>query len=131
MTSIAYTTPTDESPNNSEICYNRHSHMFDVIVSGEKIDEVACYGDGEGSILIYLALREAEEAQVDAAYHRTQAARYVLTTYPRACYIGWRDAFQIVAPIFHPQIIVTRPNGYTVHANLNAGLGAVVDVVTF
>jgi hypothetical protein len=111
--------------------YNRHSHMFDVYVRGEKIAEEACYGDGEASLLLYLALQEAEEIAADEAYRRMSAAKRVISAYPQAAFIGHREALQIDAPITAPFLTVCRPNGYTVHQTLNGKLGAVVMSVAF
>ena len=127
---------TDRNPSPSdptEIRYNADTHFFDVLFCGEKVAEEACYGDAEASHLLYLALREAEEAQADAAYRRARMAGYLLDTYPQAVYLNWREVFLMDPPraILAPQIIVTRPNGYTVHLELNGGLGAVVEVLTF
>ena len=133
MTIITRTDETRNHDDATEIQYNRHSHMFDVFFCGEKIAEEACYGDAEASRLIYLALREAEESQADAAYRRARMAGYLLDTYPQAVYLNWREVFLMdpPRPILAPHIIITRPNGYTVHLQLNGALGAVVEVLTF
>lgn len=122
---------TQASSDESEIIYNRHSHMFDVFVRGEKIAEDACYGDGEASLLLYIALRDADEAQADSAYQRTVAARYILRTYPHACYIGWRAATQSLPELTQPHIVVTLPDGYAVHTVLHGAFGALIERVRF
>lgn len=133
MSILQHNTPDRNLDDYSAITYNPATHQFDVSCFGQVVASEWCYGDAEASRLIYLALREAEEAQADAAYRRARMAGYLLDTYPQAVYLNWREVFLMdpPRPILAPQIIVTRPNGYTVHLELNGGLGAVLEVLTF
>lgn len=131
MTIVSETTPDRNHPQPTSIEYNRHTHMFDVLYCGEKIAEESCYGDGEASLLIYIALREADEVAADEAYRRTVAARHILRTYPGAAFIGHREATRIHATLTQPYIVTTLPDGYAVHHVLLGTFGALIERVRF
>lgn len=66
-----------------------------------------------------------------ARLKRHVAARFIRRSYPQAAYISHAEALRISQPIAQPHLVVTRPNGYTVHAVVDGRIANVVEAINF